>query len=214
MLTLLIIFASLNKLTTLSMTKNVIQEQRMRGYFIQATKELLKGEGLKALSVRSIAGQAGYSYATMYNYFRDVKDLVFECVKDFQQECENQIFADTATLPDGFEKMKAILKSYVRYFVQYPGVFELFFIEKPGDIGSKQPTLQLIWSFTDKVCNEAWDYCLSQNLVTPDKAALMKDEIRFLITGMLLFYLNRRLPEKYVDFMVKVDEQLNGIFGG
>lgn len=196
------------------MTKNEIQEQRMKGYFIQATKELLKGEGLKSVSVRNIADQAGYSYATLYNYFKDVKDLIFECVKDFQEECEQQVLADTNEMPHGFEKMKAILKSYIRYFVQYPGIFELFFLEKAGDIGSKQPTLQLIYSFTDKVCSDEWEFCLSQNIVTPEKAAFMKDEIRFAVAGMLLFYLNRRLPENYADFMAKVDEQLSGFFGG
>lgn len=198
----------------LIMTKNEIQEQRMKGYFIQATKELLKGEGLKSVSVRNIADQAGYSYATLYNYFKDVKDLIFECVKDFQEECEQQVLADTSEMQHGFEKMKAIIKSYIRYFVQYPGIFELFFLEKPGDIGSKQPTLQLIYSFTDKVCGDEWDFCLSQNWVSPEKADLMKDEIRYVVAGMLLFYLNRRLPENYAVFMAKVDEQINRIFGG
>ncbi len=70
------------------MERKQIQEQRIKNYFIQATKDLLKGEGLRTVSVRNIADRAGYSYATLYNYFKDVKDLVFECVKDFQEECE------------------------------------------------------------------------------------------------------------------------------
>ncbi|NLT49326.1 MAG: TetR/AcrR family transcriptional regulator, partial [Ignavibacteria bacterium] len=41
------------------MTKNEIHEKRMKEYFIQATKELLKGEGLKVVSVRNVAEQAG-----------------------------------------------------------------------------------------------------------------------------------------------------------
>ena len=53
------------------MEKKEIQEQRMRGYFIQATKEIIKGEGIKSVSVRNIADRAGYSYATLYNYFKD-----------------------------------------------------------------------------------------------------------------------------------------------
>ena len=64
------------------MDKKIIQEERMKGYFIQATKEILKGEGLRAASVRNIADQAGYSYATLYNYFKDIKELIFVCIKD------------------------------------------------------------------------------------------------------------------------------------
>ena len=62
------------------MEKKQIQEQRIKSYFIQATKEILKGEGLKCISVRNIADKAGYSYATLYNYFKDVQDLIHEMV--------------------------------------------------------------------------------------------------------------------------------------
>ena len=54
------------------MKNKIIQEQRIKGYVIQAAKEILKGEGLKSISVRNIADQAGYSYATLYNYFKDI----------------------------------------------------------------------------------------------------------------------------------------------
>jgi len=81
-----------------------IQEQRMKGYFIQATKDILKGEGLRAISVRNIADRAGYSYATLYNYFSDVKDLIFECVKDFQDEAREFIAAETKNSEPGLDK--------------------------------------------------------------------------------------------------------------
>ena len=41
------------------MQKKEIQEQRIKGYFIEAAKEMLKGEGLKSISVRNIAERAG-----------------------------------------------------------------------------------------------------------------------------------------------------------
>jgi DNA-binding transcriptional regulator YbjK len=62
-----------------------IQEQRMKSYFIQAAKDMLKGEGLKSLSVRSVADRAGYSFATLYNYFKDLNELIFVCVKIFRK---------------------------------------------------------------------------------------------------------------------------------
>ena len=49
------------------MKNKEIQEKRMRDYFIQATREILKGEGIESISVRNIADRAGYSYATLYN---------------------------------------------------------------------------------------------------------------------------------------------------
>ena len=52
---------------------NIIQEERIRKYFIDAAKELIRGEGLSVVTARNVAERAGYSYATLYNYFKDIR---------------------------------------------------------------------------------------------------------------------------------------------
>jgi len=42
------------------------------------------------------------AFATIYNYFRDVNDLVFLCVEDFLKECED--FVDQRTA-DSYEDL-------------------------------------------------------------------------------------------------------------
>ncbi|MEI7594243.1 MAG: TetR/AcrR family transcriptional regulator [Bacteroidota bacterium] len=190
------------------MEKKEIQEQRMRGYFIQATKEMLKAEGLKSISVRNIADQAGYSYATIYNYFRDVKDLVFLCVKDFQQEIETYIADDTEKLKQGNEKITGIAKSYINYFVQYPGIFELFYIERVTDIGNKQDTIDLISNFLSKLCQSDWQYILDNGLFSIQEVENKKISLNCMVVGLLLLYLNRRHPAEYIDFIKNLDFQL------
>src|SRR5512133_1434274 len=99
---MLIIFAVLIFST---MKNKEIQEQRMRGYFIQAAKEILKGEGLRSLNVRHIADKAGYSYATLYNYFEDVNELTFLCVNDFYEECRRHAIAEAETRTVGKDRL-------------------------------------------------------------------------------------------------------------
>ena len=193
------------------MDKKQIQEQRIKGYFIQATKDLLKGEGLRVVSVRNIADRAGYSYATLYNYFKDVKDLIFECVKDFQEECEEMVIAETKDSQRGLIKIKAIIKSYIKYYIQYPGIFELFYIEKVNELQGKQQTVEIINTFLDKLCNEEWNYCISNNVVSMDDAMLKRRQLKYLVTGMLLLYISRRHPASYKEFMDDVEAQLNNI---
>jgi len=188
-----------------------IQEQRIKGYFIQATKEILKGEGLKCISVRNVADRAGYSYATLYNYFKDIKELIFECVVDFQNECEEFVKAETDNSKSGTIKIKAIAKAYIKYFVQYPGIFELFFLEKTSEITSKQPTLNLIYSFLNRLSKEEWEYCVSTKLFSAKEATISQDAMNYTVIGMLLFYINRRQPETYKEFSDKVDAQVNSI---
>jgi AcrR family transcriptional regulator len=191
------------------MAKNTIQEERMRRYFIDATKEILKGEGLKSVNVRSIAEKAGYSFATIYNYFRDVKDLVYECVKDFLEECAEIVKQETESIPSGKEKIKALTKSYIKYFVQYPGTFELFFIEKPHNLAGKQTTIEMIDSFYEKLCSDQWDYIIQKGDYTAEEAKLKQSQLNYTVLGILLLYINRRQPSSYTDFNAEAEKQIN-----
>src|SRR5258708_12719872 len=147
------------------MKNKEVQGQRMRGYFLAATKELLKAEGLKSVSVRSIADKAGYSSATMYSYFKDVNDLVFLCVHDFYEECKLHVTGRVKRSEKGVNSLKVAIKAYTEFFIQYPGVFELFFIEMMGDLGNKKSITDLINSSLHHPCNKDSNYSLTINLI-------------------------------------------------
>ena len=190
------------------MSNKELQEQRMRSYFMEATKSLLKGEGLRSVNVRSIASEAGYSYATLYNYFKDIKELVFLCVEDFQKECAAEIAESVKKIPAGKKRIEAITKAYIAFFVQYPGLFHLFFIEKMGDLGHKQPTAHSIYTFLDKICENDWQACIEQEKVNSQNSGHIRTGLNFVTAGMLLFYMNRMQPESYAEFMEQVNTQI------
>ena len=110
------------------MRNKEIQEERVRDYFIQAANEILRGEGISNLSVRNVAEKAGYSYATLYNYFKNIDELLSVCIFDFIEEGKEFILDETKNIPKGKDKLEAIIKSYIKFFIQYPGIFELFYI--------------------------------------------------------------------------------------
>ena len=124
------------------------------------------------------------------------------------EECKQIVETECAEVPSGKEKIRAVFKSYIKYFIQYPGIFELFFLEKMYDLGSKQPTSKMIYSFPDELCEKEWDYCVNQNIYTKEETEQLKQDLKFGVTGMLLFYLNRRIPEDYNSFTNLVDEKL------
>jgi AcrR family transcriptional regulator len=187
------------------MNNKQIQEQRMKGYFIQATKEILKAEGLKSISVRNIADRAGYSYATLYNYFKDVKELIFLCVKDFQDEIETSINEKIAVIEPGKERIKKMAMGYLNYFLEYPGIFELFYLERMSDISSNDEATQLIVGFLDRLGDEDWKIIESDGAIRE----LKKSRLNYAITGLLLFYMNRREPASYQEFTDRAKAQLD-----
>ncbi|MCF8242604.1 MAG: TetR/AcrR family transcriptional regulator [Melioribacteraceae bacterium] len=193
------------------MVRNEIQEIRMKEYFIDAAREILKGEGLKSISVRNIAERAGYSYATLYNYFNDVKDLIFECVKDFQKECDQFVEAGSKNSRRGLPRIKSITKAYINYFVQYPGIFELFFIESTNDFVNKKTDLQVITGSLNRLCEPELIYCVENEVLTKHSADKMINQLLYSVVGLLTLYINRRQPKTYKEFMANVETELTNI---
>lgn len=192
-------------------TTKEIKEDRIKGYFIDAMKETLKGEGLKAVNVRSIAERAGYSYATLYNYFKDLNELVFLCVKDFTSECESFVDEKSKKYPLGKERIKVRMQGYINYFIQYPGIFELMFVEGMRDLGTSQPIALHIYTFIDKLIEHDIDTLIANNHLSPEEATILTFNLKNSITGLLLFYNHRMQPADYKELIAASNHQLDAI---
>lgn len=195
------------------MKNKEIQEERVKSYFIQATKEILKSEGLKALSVRAVADRAGYSYATMYNYFKDLNELVFYCVEDFFQECRTFSDEQVSAQPNGIARLKSKILAYAVFFTEYPGIFDLFFMERIGSLGNKKEVLELTSDSVNKICQPEWEYCLKHGLVSPNNYNLLQKQTQFMVVGILLLYLNRANPASYPEFISEINSHLDQLLG-
>ncbi|MBN2727769.1 MAG: TetR/AcrR family transcriptional regulator [Bacteroidales bacterium] len=193
------------------MNNKEIQEERVRGYFLDATKNILKGEGLKGISVRSVAQEAGYSFATLYNYFKDINDLVFLCVKDFQQEISEFVDTQSGKARKPETKIAEKTLAYIKYFAEYPGIFELFYLTKAVDFNHKKESMEIITNSLDMICEKEWKAFDKGKGVTPKEIDHMRNLLRHTVIGMMLLYLNRRQPEDYLEFVKEAEKEINTI---
>ena len=69
------------------MTKKEIQRTRIIKYFTDSTISLIKSDGLENLTTKKIGDHAGYSYATIYNYFENFNDLICVAIAEIAAEC-------------------------------------------------------------------------------------------------------------------------------
>lgn len=192
------------------MSATELQQQRMKSYFIDAAKEILRGEGLKVASARNIAERAGYSYATLYNYFDDLTSLIFESVRDFQAEIAELLAGPIDAANTGEEKVRAGVTAWVNYFVQYPGIFELFFLERIGEVGNRSDIADVIYNSIVPAVKPGIDLLGPEN---PVAAAELLDTIRFQITGLLLYFGNRKNPADYSSLLQTLNRQLDLLLG-
>lgn len=181
-----------------------IQEERMKGYFIDAAKDLIRAEGVGVVSTRSVAQRAGYSYATLYNYFKDIRDLIFSCIEDFMKECKSFVEQDYKENESFIENLNQISISYSKFFVQYPGIFDLFFIEKVQGIATPGSHIERVYEFFDNLCDNAWIFYENRDQNDKKKILAIRENYKFALHGLLLFYLSRRKNFQYTEFIERV----------
>ncbi|MCF7953841.1 MAG: TetR/AcrR family transcriptional regulator, partial [Spirochaetales bacterium] len=193
------------------MVNQEIQKERMRKYFTSAAEEIIKGEGLRAVSARNIAERAGYSYATLYNYFSDMKEVIFACVKDFQEECSDFTSAFAAGAAPGKGHIEAVGKGYCAFFIQYPSIFELIYTETSNDVMGIKHVGEQIQDHFQSLCRADWEYLVSAGEMTAQEAQNMSSLFAHTLIGYLLMYINRKCPDDYTEFMRAVDQSFSVI---
>lgn len=193
------------------MANKEIQEKRVRGYFLQATKEMILAEGTKSLSVRSIAEKAGYSFATMYNYFTDVNELISYCINDFAEDCKSYIEERINTDNPGLRNIEAKVKAYTEYMIQYPGIFELFFIEKINKSDKSAERVKPAVSLIEKICQPDVEHCIEKGELSVEEALVLMLNLRNNLNGSLMMYLNRQYPKSYTSFMSNLEKTLSSL---
>lgn len=188
--------------------KQGFKKQRIKMYFLEAAKEIIITEGVENISVRKVADMAGYSYATIYNYFTDINELLWDVkivmIKDLiefiQRKMEESIY--------NIDGIKKLFKTYIAYYLENPNVFKFFYfhqlnkpVKKPEET-EVEPNYDEMWKETFK------GFVLEGILDEKDIEVISKIFI-YAIHGMLTlnFSYNDELTEEkiYQDLEKMVD---------
>lgn len=103
------------------------EKQEMRERIIDAAMHMFLEDGYAKTSIRNIAEAIEYSPATIYLYYKDKDELLYEV----QRQAFDKLF-DTlekeANSPDPLERLEQICHSYVRFGLTNPELYDLMFI--------------------------------------------------------------------------------------
>jgi len=95
--------------------------------FVDAAKAIILRDGVLTVTVRKIAEATGYSYATIYHYFKDldslliaVKERMVEDVMIHMTSAEMPSFRDVADI----QRMN---RMYAQFYLDNPNIYEFFY---------------------------------------------------------------------------------------
>ena len=107
--------------------RNSIKSERIRSYFIGAAKEIIIRDGVESVSVRKVANLAGYSYATIYNYFCDLNALLQETKQCMIRDMAAYMGSVQGGNISGLDEIKKLNRLYALYYLEHPHVFRFFY---------------------------------------------------------------------------------------
>ncbi|QSX04736.1 TetR family transcriptional regulator [Sedimentibacter sp. zth1] len=154
-----------------------IQKKRMMSYFISATNGIIEKEGMEAVTIRKVATKAGYNSATLYNYFDNLKHLIFfssiRHLSDYAKELP--LYLKQAKNP--LDECLKIWECFSKHSYANPTVYQLIFF---GGFSSKtvNNSIETYYDiFADEISEEIIDYMpmlLEDNLYERDYISLKK----------------------------------------
>lgn len=101
------------------------EKDLLRKQIIAAAEELFLSEGLKNVSMRSIAQKIGYSATTIYIYFKNKEELIKELIKSNYDEFVQEIRSKFQPSDNPFENLNKVLNLYVQTAISNPAKYKL-----------------------------------------------------------------------------------------
>ena len=107
-----------------------VKRKRIMTYFIEATEKLIRSEGLDGLSIRKIAGEAGYNSATIYNYFNDLEELTLFGSVCYLREYVAKLEKELRPGMRAIDQYRTIYRCFNHYAFRFPNIYHNMFFGK------------------------------------------------------------------------------------
>ena len=161
------------------------EKQELRQAILNAAGELFLEQGYERFSLRKVAERIGYSPTTIYLYFRDKDDLLFNVVDEGFVRFSQQLIAEAERQEDPWERIIALGRAYVAFGLQNPVYYQLMFMQRTDFLthtseGSSQPRIA---SF--QVLLQAVQQAIDAGILRSGDAESYSDVLWALVHGMV-----------------------------
>lgn len=105
---------------------------RMRKYLIETTEELIQDDGFNAVTLRKIGDETGYNTATIYNYFKDLNELLLYSSVKFLKTYNRDLAASLNEPLNAMERYIRVFRIFCKHTFAYPDIYYNMFYGKHG----------------------------------------------------------------------------------
>lgn len=162
------------------------RKEELKLKFVTAGKQIIEKDGIASFSARKLAEIAGYSYTSIYNYYKSLDEYLWHVSISFIDDIEERLKMLNPKPALCFEEFIKGIESYCVFFFEKPNIFEFLFFYHMD-----RPTCELkekldetnLWDFLTNRLSELYSGKISEKYF--DNLANI---IVSLVHGKLLFY--------------------------
>lgn len=168
-----------------------LKTMRIKNYFLDAARQIIIKDGVAFVTVRRIAEISGYSYASIYNYFADINELLQEVKAMMITDVQNHMGSHAMQEVFDLDDIKRINHIYIDYYFERPHIFQFFYSYKfDSKSDSGIPDFEQSWNHTYKAFVE-------NGTLKQTDVAIVAKTIIYAIHGMLtLYFSNNGITKK------------------
>ncbi len=165
--------------------KHNLKIQRVKGYFLEASKQIISSEGAENISARKIAEIAGYSYATIYNYFKDIDELLSETKALMVSDVVKHMRDVMGFAPQSIEDVKRLLIIYIRYHLDNPHIFRFFYFYRLYDNKGRKEQYNFSYHWM-----ETFRFLVESKIIKEDEVESCAKTLIYAVHGLLALFLS------------------------
>ena len=188
-----------------------IKKARMESYFIEAAKIIIETEGIKNVSVRKVGEKAGYSYATIYNYFKDINTLLAFVSLDYLNDAYQHMLEKGKTKTDALEILIIRSKEYFQYMANKPDIFKMIFLNDYGNVPREISESAYVPNVA-KLLRESLDKMEIRSCIKD--LDLLHGLITSSIHGKIMFFIGGRHNLSIDDMLMQIEKEIEVLING
>jgi AcrR family transcriptional regulator len=111
-----------------------LRQRRTILYFIDAAERIINEDGVQAVTIRKVSELAGYTSATLYNYFDNLNHVIFLATMTYLDAYAREVPKRIKGLTDSRDIYYTVVDCFCKHAFAHPNIFEiLFFTNRDGE---------------------------------------------------------------------------------
>lgn len=167
--------------------------QEMRKLIVETATQILVEEGIDQVSIRRIADRIEYSPGTIYLYFEDKDDILYEAHLDaFSAFLDAEM--TVANIPDPLDRLQALGRVYVDFALKNQQKYDLMFLIPVPRIQHKEKYDWSVSIRTYQVLRTIVEECIAAGRIKPNHPDVIAMGIWSTVHGLASLIIRQRIP--------------------